>query len=653
MKRNIYLAQCNTTFGRSAFLPYSVGLLQAFAQTNKIIREEYDFKELLYLREPVADVVKRMERPDVFGGSVYIWNSSYTLALAKAVKEAHPECLIVLGGPHVPVKDYGDGLNHGYLSENPFADVLVHYEGEEAFAEILLERLNVQPNYAGIAGLTVKLSREGASLKTLPRNRMADLDSIPSPYLTGIFDRMMMGVNDLSWQPTSEVDRGCPYACTFCDWGSSVFTKVRRFDQERLYEEINWFASRKASLLYNASANFGITDKDVELTERMVKVKRDTGFPEKFRAAYAKNSNERVFQISKLLNDAGMSKGTTLSFQSMDPNVLELVKRKNVKMDNFKELMRRYRAEGIPTYSELIIGLPGESYDTFANGIDALISAGQHDSLQVYVCECLPNSEMSEPAYRERHGIRTTKTPVLFFHGTPQANDDPHQEHYELVTETQTLSPADWLRCQLFSCIVQACHCLGLTQAVAVFLNAKYGVSYRRFYERLLEWALKSLGTVLGEAFWTARKQFYSLQRGEEWGGVDQRFGNVVWPPEEFAFLNVIAEKERFYVQLLNWLLGWVEESSPILLSDLVRYQETVVKSPDAGRKLFTNYNVHEYVQDAYVGESVTGQGLEFKAEGRTYQADGEASPDFETFAKEQVWFSRKGGSFSRKVVAE
>lgn len=649
LKRNVYLAQVNHTFGLGAFLPYSVGLLQAYAQTDQVIRSEYAFKELFFRREPIKDVVNRMENPDVLGLSFYIWNSSYSHALARAVRTAFPKCLIVAGGPHIPVK------NDGFFDRYPSIDILVHYEGEAAFKEILLERLFDDPRYEMISGLTL-CSESGVSVPTRRRERQSDLSKIPSPYLSGIFDQFMQ-TPEWEYHATQETHRGCPFSCQFCDWGSSVFTKVRRFPDDRLEEELAWFSRFKISLLYNADANFAMFDKDVVLTEKMVELKRRYGFPEKFRAAYAKNSNERVFEVSRLLNEAGMSKGTTLSFQSMNPKTLENVKRKNIRMDNFRELMRKYRSAGIPTYSELIVGLPGETYDTFADGIETLISNGAHEGLQVYTCELLPNSEMSEPAYVEKHGIKSVHTPVLFFHGTPPEEDESLREHYELVIGTNTLSPDDWLKTQMFAWAVQAFHCMGLTQIIAVFLNAYYGLSYRRFYEKFLGFAALKTDTVLHRAYKSALAGFVALREGREWGFTDSRFGDITWPLEEGAFLTCVAERDRFYGELFAWLIGtkeerWVGQAG--VLRDLVCYQRARVKAPFQQYELVhLRHDIHRAVAAAYDDSVPRVNGTTFFLEKTNFvsvHAD-KVHSGLKEFAKEVVWFGRKGGSFVNSRV--
>lgn len=633
MKR-VWLAQVNNKYGDQAFLPYSVGLLQAYAQTLPEIKDSYQFSGFIYLREDIEQAVQRMGPVDVLGVSAYIWNFRYSMALAKAVKEANPNCLIVLGGPHVPTR------SEGFFQKYLWADVLVHYEGEHAFSEVLMENLKLK-DFTGIPGLTVNV--RGNSVPTARRERLADLDSIPSPYLEGVFDSILD--DPVEYHPTQEVDRGCPYSCTFCDWGSSVFTKVRRFSDQRLFSELEWFSRKRMSLVYNASANYGIVEKDVLLTERMAQLKRETGFPQKFRAAFAKNSGDRVYRINKILNDAGMSKGATLSFQSMDQGTLVAIKRKNIGTEVFSNLMKQYRKEGIPTYSELIVGLPGETYDSFADGLDTLVNCGQHDSLSIYTCEVLPNSEMSAPEYREKYGIKTAKVPVLFFHGTPSV--DPHSEEYELVVGTNTLSQEDWLKCEMLGWAFQCFHCLGLTQKIAVFCKHYAGIPYRSFYEGLLRHAEKNPGILLGTVAKEIKELFAGIPQGKGWGVIDQRFGNIIWPPEEGAFLKYVSRMHEFYEDIAiycDFLVGSI-------CRDLLWYQRGVLKTPFGLPYLQFTHDVHGYLEGCYTGEASV---LSLKEGDVWYQVEDLGPPcqflDLETYAREVVWFGRKGGSMFRKV---
>ena len=83
---------------------------------------------------------------------------------------------------------------------------------------------------AGVPGITY---RDGDRVVRNPdRDRIADLNTLPSPFLTGLFD-VYAGVPELF--VTLETNRGCPYSCTFCDWGSATASRVRQFDIERVF----------------------------------------------------------------------------------------------------------------------------------------------------------------------------------------------------------------------------------------------------------------------------------------------------------------------------------------------------------------------------------------------------------------------------------
>jgi radical SAM superfamily enzyme YgiQ (UPF0313 family) len=452
----VYLAQINNSFGGHAFLPYSVGLLWAHAAAQPDIAANHELGGLLFLREPLADAMARIVAPDVLALSCYLWNWRYNMALAAAVKARYPHCIIILGGPEVP--------SHGFDSADMMiADYLVHDEGEITFAE-LLRCIRNHGDPSTVQGISYV--RNGTAVKTAARPRMADLSVIPSPYITGVFDQLMADHPDMAWHASQETHRGCPYSCTFCDWGSAVYTKIRQFDQQRLISEMQWFGHNQIDLLYNCDANYGIYARDTALTAEMVKTKQQLGWPRKFRAAYAKKSDNKVFEIASMLNDAGMSKGVTLSLQSLDDATLALIKRKNIAMDDFQQLATRYRSAGIPTYTELIVGLPGETIDTYAAGLERVLEGGQHDNLNIYPCMLLRNSEMNTAAQIALHGIETARVPLIDNHGSTAATEIT--EYHDLIIGTRYMPHSIWCETMLLSWVMQALHCLGLTQYLAM-----------------------------------------------------------------------------------------------------------------------------------------------------------------------------------------
>jgi radical SAM superfamily enzyme YgiQ (UPF0313 family) len=637
------LAQVNQRYGRNVFFPYSVGLLWAYAAKDPQIARQYELIEFLFLREPIDSVVARLRDPDVVGVSNYIWNWQYNLALARAVKERYPDCLIVMGGPQTPNRA-GD-----FLPRHPYLDILVHQEGEAAFHAILCERLTGMCNYQQVPGITFRDSL-GQSITTGTGMRMPDLENIPSPYLSGLFDSLLSLPYDFN--ASQETHRGCPYSCTFCDWGSAVFTKVRRFGDQRIVDEYEWMGKNRVELLYNCDANYGMLPRDVSITERLVDAKRRYGFPKKFRAAYAKKSNSNVFSIAKLLNEEKMNKGVTLSMQSMDGHTLDVVKRGNIKLTDFAETVRKYKLSQISTYTEIILGLPGETFASFCRGVDEILNAGQHDSINIYPCMLLPNSEMSDPAYVHEHGIRAVRTPMLWLHASPISGDV--KEYYDVVIETSTMPERDWRRAYKLSWAIQALHCMPVLQSVAILMARIAGVSISSFYLALIQEGEREGRTLLGEQISRVDQIIDGILSGTSSDIILPMFGDIVWPLEEASFLTFSYARDRFYRearQILRSMAdrnGW--EVSDTVIDDALAYQwNTIVHPDDSGRvKLHLRHNVHEFVQGQHLGAPVPLRRGSYDIEiDRGAGYDG----DWVVYAREAVWYGRKGGSLRHAAL--
>lgn len=519
---NVWFANPNYRFGANAFLPYSAGRLWAYAKAQPDIAANWTLGGIVWQREPYADVIERMRAapPDVLALSLYIWSERYCLALADVVQDVFPSCDVVVGGPQVPERDtYEWALN----CSDAYITGVVLGEGETAFVEWLR---------SGLRGDRVEVIRG---------ERITDLSTLPSPYLAGVFDELVEQNPDVQWQALQETNRGCPYQCTFCDWGSATYSKVRKLDVSVCERELVWFAANRIELLYNCDANFGMLEQDVQFTDALIECNRIYGYPKKFRAAYAKKINDRVFGVAKKISDAGLSKGATISFQSMDQQVLRNVKRLNPVESTLEETFKRYNDAGISTYTELIVGLPGETLESFYAGIDRLLDAGQHYGLAVYPCMALRNSALSSAESIREHGIVTREVDLLLLHGVP--GDDPAPERYQLVIETKTMSMQDWRTAWQFAIVVQALHCSGILTQTAMRMRGqgvKYSDYYRgwicmanddRFMQSPLTRALRWWDATLDRAL-----------NGGAWDTVIPKFGPVMWPPEEAVRLMVESE---------------------------------------------------------------------------------------------------------------
>src|SRR5262245_7294942 len=89
-------------YASTFILPYSVALLQAYAQRYAKDASRYEFLLPLHRRVPMAAALARLEGADVVAVSSYVWNEQLSLALAAELKARRPETLVVFGGPQVP-----------------------------------------------------------------------------------------------------------------------------------------------------------------------------------------------------------------------------------------------------------------------------------------------------------------------------------------------------------------------------------------------------------------------------------------------------------------------------------------------------------------------------------------------------------------------
>jgi radical SAM superfamily enzyme YgiQ (UPF0313 family) len=381
-----------------------LGLAMVIAYAKELdggrLAEQYDFRpEWLAHEKPVEDLA---QEPSVFLVSNYIWSHRPNLDLAARIKAANPSCVMVHGGPDTP-KYRGDVIE--YFRINPHVDVAVHVEGEATTAEMLdalvgcvgdgppdLSRLH------DVAGLSF---RDGDRIVTTgERGRLEDLDSIPSPYLTGLFDNY--GDAPVT-SITIETNRGCPYGCTFCDWGSATMSRIRKFDLDRVFAELEWAATRGIAGIGFADANFGILERDVAIAEKVAELKATYGFPKHCGTNYAKNTVKHLNKIVTTWVDAGIVTQGMLSLQTMDTGTLTTIRRSNIKTEKYDALADEFRRADLPLFVDLMMGLPGQTVESFRRDLQDTLE--REVVAKIHTTTLLVNSPMNDPEYKALHRI--------------------------------------------------------------------------------------------------------------------------------------------------------------------------------------------------------------------------------------------------------
>jgi len=642
-KYNIQLVQLNNKYGSQVYLPYSVGILKSYAAHDEEICKKFAFNEFIFIRESLANLVEKIGEVDILGISCYVWNWTLSLKLAEAVKERHPNCLIVFGGPQVP-NDI-----EGFFAQYPFIDVAVHGEGEVTFHELL--KMYSGPkheNLKGLMGTTFYDSHTGETFSGPPRPRVTDLETIPSPYLEGTFDDLFKN-KEYSWMVTWETNRGCPFKCSFCDWGSAIATKVRKFSDERLLKEIDVFSDKKVDLVFGADANFGIFKRDKEFALRLAKNKTETGYPNQFRICFTKNTTDRVFELAQIFSNAGMNKGVSISMQSLNDTTLENIQRNNIKMKFFKDLQKKYVAAGLVTYTELILPLPGETYASFVEGVDNLLDSSQHSGIVIYNCSIMPNAEMGSKEYQKKYGLDMVEIPIFQAHSDMKETDDI-MERESVVVATSSMSREEYRQAFKFAWIVQSMHLLGLLQVVSITLRYHFGITYSDFYKGLIEYGETHPESIIGNELQRVDELLDGVFSGQGFDQYVPQFENISWPAEEAAFLRISEKLDQFYIEVTTFatMRFPVLNQNKNILNDILTYQKARVVTFDNQevQEMTLSYNVHDFFEETRAG--IISELEEDKSILQTKPE--KIYEDKKKFSREVVWYGRKGGKFFHPI---
>ena len=641
-RKNVYFNEYNVRMGKATYIPLVSGILHAYAETDPLVADHYRFMPYVFCMDrPEAILDAYQEPPAVAAFSVAMWNEQLSLTVARKLKERWPECLVVFGGAQVP------HYPESYLDRFPFIDVAVRAEGEEAFIE-LLRRFITSRDFAGVPNVSYRDPDTGAFRHNLEHpNFERSLDYYPSPYLTGKFDYLFEAHPEVDFQAIIETNRGCPFLCTFCYWGRGGTTRKYRYHEiKRVLGEISWAGKNRILYLFNADSNFGMHKRDREIAEHLVSTKKAYGYPEKFRTCWGKNTDETIFGIAKLLHDHNLDKGITLSRQSNSKEVLVNIKRGNIKHETYTNLQRIFNDHNISVYTELILGLPGETEQSWRAGIEETLRSGLKNQLMIYVCEIYPNTDLAEEAYRAKFGIKSRVGQLREIHGTIR-DQDWIPEHQEFVYETSSMPNAVWRKMYKFSILVMLLHSLKLGMYILSYLFEKYAIEYIAFVEFLMESPSTSPSTIVAEELGFYDRYIDDLMKGEGRGVEYPKYGNLYWDVEEASFLRIVEQKERFYAEIAVLLRTFLDgRRLPIddpEIDDVLRYQQMRVPSlmDDASVTHRFAFNVPEYMDRLFGNNPIH---LAPRGQLATVTAK-VTSRDPREFARQVLLWGRKSGA--------
>lgn len=375
----------------SRFTHTSIALRYLYAN----LKELQDDAEILEfsINDAVQSIAEKLliHTPDIIGIGVYIWNVSQVSELIHIIKKISPSTKIVLGGPEVSHEPFRVNLDS--------ADFIIQGEGDEAFYQLCKKIFNNSTKER-----VIKMSMPSLKNITLPYKFYTD-DDIKNRYIY------------------VEASRGCPFECEFCL--SSMDERVRAFDLDKLLEEFELLWQRGAR-------NFKFIDRTFNLNMKTANRLLDFFLKKE---SSTKNDKPPYFAHFEVVPDhfpeslkekiAKFPKGALqleIGIQTLNPEIANNISRP-LKIDKIKENIRFLEEKtDAHLHLDLIVGLPGETLQSFGKNLDELVSLSSCE-IQIGILKKLSGT------YINRHDIE---------HKMIYSNIPPYD-----VLQTSTLSFMD------------------------------------------------------------------------------------------------------------------------------------------------------------------------------------------------------------------
>jgi radical SAM superfamily enzyme YgiQ (UPF0313 family) len=380
--------------------------LQSYLQRHaNHLTSDITWKKVQLLKKTQEELIEEIEKLqiDVLCVSLYVWNKVDTLATIKNIKEKIERPLVIVtGGPSSDPHS-----NKNFMVDNPDVDFATYGSGESAFIDILEKIINDKKlNVLETSNLAWKDSNQNIKLASFKLVK----DKFTSPYLE-CQELLSQIVQDPEYKDYEflfpyESSRGCPYACTFCDWTSGLTHKVyhRSFSIE---DEIDLLGRLNLKNLYLSDANFGQHEQDLTIAETIARLNREKKYGFKIHGEnFSKLSKKRVFEILDIFLREDIIDEPKFAIQDTNEIVLKNIDRPDVPWPEHRGLIENCMSKFPSKFPviELIQGLPGQTIDTWEQTLIDTKAFGR----KIHHWVILPNSPAGyDKEYREKMRLET------------------------------------------------------------------------------------------------------------------------------------------------------------------------------------------------------------------------------------------------------
>lgn len=485
--------------------PLAVGIVAAHAIKHLGPRIEV---ELFKYPADLSHHLAERGAPDIVGFSNYSWNSALSYAFAERIKAHSPKTVIVFGGVNYPILV---DEQQDYLRERPAIDFYVFREGENAFVNLFneLDAAGFDADAIAATGKaipSVHYMKDDRIVIGEPLPRIKDLSETPSPHQIGLFDKMY----DEILIPMIETNRGCPYSCTFCQEGQAYYSKVSMNAEDRVLDDLEYISRRvKVPDLMIVDSNFGMYRQDFATAHKIAEIQARTGWPKYIFVDSAKNTKDKVIQVSRIVNGAMR---LTASVQSLDSNVLGIIKRKNISTDMLMTITHEANSMNADNGGEIIVCLPGDTKEAHFKSIAQLVDADLN-YLMMHQLMLLPSSELETRESRQKFEMDSRFRVLPRCFGIYEAFGERFgvAEIEEICVSNNTMAPADYLDCRTLNFTVESFYNGSVFREVLELLKIK-GISNSEFVLRIYE-----IGRATASPIHDVFESFRRETRANEW----------------------------------------------------------------------------------------------------------------------------------------
>jgi len=333
----IVLATLNARYSHTSFgLRYLLANMGPL-QSQTVIKE-------FTINDSVSDILAAIleEQPAIVGLGVYIWNVDQTTRLIADLKRVSPQTVVVVGGPEVSYETDGQAIT-------ALADYVITGEADLEFRTLCETLLNLSAN-----------KKPGPKIM---HAAVPALDQVRLPY-------NHYSAEDLAHRVLYvEASRGCPFTCEFCL--SALEIPVRAFSLEVFLEAMQ-------QLLDRGALQFKFVDRTFNLNLRVSRAILEF-FLERYRPGMFLHFElipdrlpDSLRQIIQKFPAGSLQ--FEIGIQTFNDSVGQLISRPqdNAKLEENLSFLR-YET-GVHIHTDLIVGLPGETFESFAAGFDRLYS---------------------------------------------------------------------------------------------------------------------------------------------------------------------------------------------------------------------------------------------------------------------------------------